>query len=125
MARRVDKSVWEERREWIGRQQTSGLSVARFCREHGLHEANFHAWRQRFAKTDDRVVTAQRTAGAQPLRAFVQLPLQPVAQTNGSAWIEVSVADGVVVRVPASNLAALDVVLSSLTNRSREEARHA
>ena len=43
LAGRVEESVWEERREWIGKQQESGLSVAQFCRDQSLREANFHA----------------------------------------------------------------------------------
>ncbi len=52
MAGRVEESVWGERREWIRRHQESGLSAAQFCRDHSLHEGNFHSWRRRFAKVD-------------------------------------------------------------------------
>jgi transposase-like protein len=126
MAGRVEESVWEERGEWIRRQQESGLSVAQFCRDHGLHEGNFHAWRLRFAKVNGQVPvgTGKLVGGRQALQAFVQLPMPAVAVASGASWIEVSVADGVVVRVPASNLAALEAVLSSLS-RSRQESRHA
>lgn len=126
MAGRVAESVWEERREWIRRQQESGLSVARFCRENSLHEGNFHAWRLRFAKASGQshFDSGQRVSGRQTMQAFVQLPLPPAAVASSGSWIEVSLADGMVVRVPASNLAALEAVLSSL-NRSRQESRHA
>ena len=126
MAGRVEESVWEERREWVHRQQESGLPVAQFCRDNGLHEGNFYSWRRRFAKADGVSTSADTLpSGRRALQAFVQLPLPTVAVANGSpAWIEVSLADGMVVRVPASNLAALEAVLSYL-NRSRQESRHA
>jgi transposase-like protein len=125
MAGRVAESVWEERREWIRRQQESGLSVAQFCRDNSLHKGNFHAWRLRFAKVSGRASEgAGKLSGTrQALQAFVQLALPPVA-SSGPSWIEISLADGMVVRVPASNLAALEAVLSSL-NRSGKESRHA
>ncbi len=126
MAGRVEESVWEERREWIRRQQGSGLSVAQFCRDNSLHEGNFHAWRLRFAKASglSPVGTGKLAGGRQRLQAFVQLPLPRMATASGPSWIEVSLADGLVVRVPASNLAALEAVLSSL-HRSGQESRHA
>ena len=35
---------WTER---IGTQQRSGISVKQFCKEHGLTEGSFYAWRKR------------------------------------------------------------------------------
>jgi hypothetical protein len=129
MAGRVEESVWAERREWICKQEESGLSVAQFCRDNSLHEGNFHAWRLRFAKLSgqSQVGTGKAAGGRQALQAFVQLPVPPLTRVAGSgppSWIEVSLADGMVVRVPASNLAALEAVLSSL-GRVRQESRHA
>ena len=126
MAGRVEESVWGERQEWIRRQRESGLSVAQFCRDNGLHEGNFYSWRRRFAMADGVSIRADtQPSGRRALKAFVQLPLPTVAVANSSpTWIEVSLADGMVVRVPASNLTALEAVLSSL-NRSRQESRYA
>lgn len=128
MSGRIDPAVWDERREWIERQVASGLSVAGFCREHGLHVGNFHAWKQKLAK-DARVDAAASAVASgdghhRPRQAFVQLPLPPAVVASGSAWIEVSLAQGTVVRVPASNLAALELVLSIL-QPSIPELRHA
>src|SRR5690606_11177664 len=115
-----------ERRAWISNQEASGLSAAQFCRENGLHVGRFHAWRQRFAQ--QRAGKSQgvdrQAVGRKTRQAFVQLPspVVKVASASSATWIEISLADGVVVRVPASNLAALQVVLSSL-NRSTQEIR--
>jgi hypothetical protein len=39
---------WAER---IGAQQRSGISVKQFCKEHGLTEYSFYAWRKRLRQT--------------------------------------------------------------------------
>jgi len=41
------------RREWwrrqVERQQRSHLSVAEFCRRHGINQVTFYSWRRRFS----------------------------------------------------------------------------
>jgi transposase len=114
MAGRVEDSVWSERQDLIRKQEESGLSVAQFCRDNGLHVGNFHAWRLRFAKRRDR---SQRGSGQlagdrRPQQAFVQLPMPLVSTAAtvpsnaavGSSWVELSIADGMVVRVPATDM---------------------
>jgi hypothetical protein len=39
-------------RQTLGRWQKSGLAIRAFCRQHGLAEANFHAWRRTIANRD-------------------------------------------------------------------------
>jgi transposase len=34
-------------REWVAEQERSGLSARRFCKERGLSESSFYAWRKR------------------------------------------------------------------------------
>jgi len=114
----IDTAVWAERQEWIRKQIDSGFSVARFCREHGLHIGNFHAWKLKLSK-DSQVAEANRNGAVQrPVRsslAFVQLPRPAASSINApNARVEISKADGLIVRVPASNLAALQWVLSAL-----------
>ena len=60
MSVRVDPAVWAERQEWIHKQIDSGFSVARFCREHGLHIGNFHAWKLKLGKDSQVVLSALR-----------------------------------------------------------------
>ena len=143
MSGRIDQSKWVERQEWIRQQQGSGLSVAEFCREHGLHVGNFYAWKHKLAGelqgqsksvagksgtgksgAGGKSFAGKSVAGDRAMRAFVQVPLPPANGSTGSPWIEISLADGTVVRVPASNLAALKLVLSTL-NPSIQEAWHA
>jgi hypothetical protein len=57
---------WAER---IAAQQRSGITVRQFCKEQGLTEYSFYAWRKRLQKTEpvrfalvDRRVTGQEPA---------------------------------------------------------------
>jgi len=43
-------NVW---REVIRRQQSSGLSIAKFCRQEGLAQASFYNWRKKLAADND------------------------------------------------------------------------
>ena len=118
MSGRIDPAVWAERQDWIHKQLDSGFSVARFCREHGLHVGNFHAWKLKLSKDSQGAEVNRNGAAQRPVRsslAFVQLPRPAASSANAShAWVEISKADGLIVRVPASNLAALQLVLSAL-----------
>lgn len=118
MGRRIDNAAWDERRAWIDKQARSGVSAARFCRENGLNLSNFHAWKRKLhgarpAKWRLRGNQTGPTNDRLP-SAFVQVPLASRA-VSGTPWIEVSLADGMLVRVPAANLPALQMVLSTLT----------
>jgi len=65
---------WAER---IAAQQRSGNSVKQFCKEHGLTEYSFYAWRKRlqgkepvrFALVERRASRQERTA--EPVLEFV------------------------------------------------------
>lgn len=76
--RTVRDEMWNERREWIRKQRESGLSVAQFCRDHGLHLGNFHAWRLRIAELDamsehkSMAVTEIRSHGSSAKPTFLQ-----------------------------------------------------
>jgi hypothetical protein len=43
-------------RQTICRWQKCGLTIRAYCRQHGLAEANFHAWRRTIANRDSAVV---------------------------------------------------------------------
>jgi transposase-like protein len=74
-------------REAVAGHRKSGLSVRAFCRERGLSEPNFYAWRRQLEERD------------QATRPAKFVPVQVVAE----AVIEVVLPSGVVVRVPSSS----------------------
>ena len=133
MGRRIDSAELEQRREWVRKQVESGLSAARFCRENALNPNCFHTWKRdlletpsKAARTNSKRTTPKSVAidsvaidsvaiesrdGSKQPSSFLQIP---VSIPSSPTWVEVSMADGIVVRVPAANLAALKLVLASL-----------
>ena len=132
MTRKRNQALWDQWERRIERQRTSGLSIAEFCRREGISQFSFHAWKRKLrqagstrqrspanSKTRPRTVSrrpASRSSRPGPttptaLPSFLQLP---VRGTRVSPWIELTLADGTVIRVPQQNLAALDAVLRAL-----------
>jgi hypothetical protein len=65
--------AWGER---IAGQQRSGMSVKQFCREQGLTECSFYAWRKRLQETGPvRFALVERTARRQERTAEPVLEL--------------------------------------------------
>ena len=73
-------------REAVAGHRKSGLSVRAFCRQRGLNEPNFYAWRR----------TLDERYGAAPVASAKFVPVQVVSDPV----IEVVLRHGVVVRVP-------------------------
>jgi hypothetical protein len=126
MSRRIDNAVWNERRELLQWQASSGISAARFCRENGISLSNFHAWKRKLigAASVDWRMHSDGKSGPSDRRSssFVQIPIssQP-RSTFQPSWVEVSSAGGIVVRVPSGDLSALGTVLGALA-RERADA---
>jgi transposase-like protein len=116
------KTSQERERFWrdlIGRQPTSGLSIARFCKEAGVSANSFFVWKRRLrpqngqanrgqptSRSSTRLLASStrsngRAAAAKPL-VPVRLVADPVYRHAPNALaIEVEWPDGVVLRVPA------------------------
>ena len=93
--------------------------MTRFCAENGIKVWNFNAWKQRLngaAPASWRMQSADETATAvHAASSFVEVPMQVPPRTKREpAWIEVSSAAGIVIRVPSENLPALRMVLETL-----------
>jgi len=155
MGRAVDlelRSTWRGR---LLRQSTSGLSVAEYCRREGTSVGTYYYWKRRLAaESNGRAARAHNGASSSagqrskpggriaacteglPRAAFATrvdaggsfLPL-PLTPPRGGAWVELTLMDGTVLRVPQHNLAALELVLTTLGGRraarADEETRHA
>ena len=90
MARRRSKRDQERAQFWrqvIGQWQASGQSVSAFCREHGLSEGGFYAWRKRF-------VGQEQGPTFVPVRVIPDTGVEPEA-----AAIEVALVGGRLVRI--------------------------
>jgi len=140
MARSVNQALWDQWRQRLGRQRSSGLSIVEFCRSENVSPHRFHAWKRKLLPTPSTRQACGVTIGARwrqviakphtraeqtPARpamppgpaAFLQLP---VSAAHGSPWIELALADGTILRLPQQNLAALVTALRVLRGERLE-----
>lgn len=152
MSREVNQVRWDQWRQRLEKQRASGQSIVAFCREEGVSQATFHVWKRKLRDPSsarpsaDEVATVNRSRrrrGAVPrhrrpensaasstaptrVAEFLQLP---VCGVRSSTWIEVTLVDGTLVRVPQENLAALTTLLRVLRGDRCDslpgEVRHA
>lgn len=143
MARSVNQTLWDQWRQRLERQRTSGLSVVEFCRSENVSPHRFHVWKRKLLPTSPtrhapgaaiRTRRAQRRPGIAKSHSrarqnpvhpalptgpaeFLQLP---VKTAQGSPWIELALADGTILRLPQQNLAALIAALRVLRGERLE-----
>jgi hypothetical protein len=104
MARRAtarDSTKEQSWRHLLQQWQRSDLSVRAFCGERGIAEPSFYAWRRIIAQRDARTEDGVPRPSAPPADDTPRfLPLQIVPTTAG-APLELVLASGRIVRVPA------------------------
>lgn len=113
-----ERDVNKERlwREAIRRWQRSGQTVRGFCREQGLSEAAFHAWRRTIARRDEPIASA---AAVERKPLFVPLRVMPTAAATAAVPLELVLGSGRVVRVsPGFDAATLQALLAVLEEHS-------
>jgi len=91
--------AWAER---IAAQQRSGESVKQFCKEQGLTEYSFYAWRKRLQETGPvRFALVERGARRQ--------------ERTAEAWLELVLSTGERLRIgPGVDITTLRTVLAVL-----------
>ena len=83
-----DPQLEQRWRDLLDQWRNSNQTISAFCRDHGVSEASFYAWRAELARRD------QESALATNSPVFV--PVQVLTQ----ATLEVVLPSGVVIRVP-------------------------
>jgi transposase-like protein len=77
------------RREWwrrqIQRQRESQMTVAEFCRRHGIQAVTFYSWKRRFQD--------EATAASGPMPQPRAKPMARGAASSGAAFVPVSIVD--------------------------------
>ena len=152
MAHEVDEVLATQWQERLKRHSESGLTIEAFCEQEGVSTSMFYAWKRNLQDSVS-TPTASQAADMSPRpgkkrsreprrqrsqvvptskparehsREFVRLPVRGV---RSSPWIELTLVDGTVVRIPQENLAALTTVLRTLRPEGGGgplgEARHA
>ena len=79
--------------EWVERiaaQQRSGISVKQFCKERGLTEYSFYAWRKRLQEKGPVFALVERSARRQdrPTEAALELVLATGARLRIGAGVD-------------------------------------
>lgn len=114
MGRKRDLALRETWRMRWKRFSGASVTVAEFCRREGVSQAAFYQWRKRLAEEasagkttgDDPTSVSGEPAGARSGRAaFVELTW------GSSAVVELDLPNGVRVRVPADQEAALGAAI--------------
>jgi len=118
----------------IGQQRRSGLSIREFCRQHGLTEPSFYAWRGELNRRRTARAEKSRTHAAKSNRvnadgdrtrfASVRLVPDNVAALNIAtalqfAAIELVLPNGVLVRMPANAEPAIVAALLNAWEQGR------
>lgn len=106
MARGLDLgklAVWQQR---MATFQSSGLTVAAFCRQEGITPARFYYWarRVRSASTDDG-----------PRRSEQACSSITHSDSCGAPSVDLFIGSQVRVRLPASQVELIAAVVSSMT----------
>jgi transposase-like protein len=139
---------WRER---LKRQSESGQTVDAFCQKEGVSTSMFYRWQRQLQSQSSTATTAQKVGTTKPARKqrgkpssrqqpevataggpttehppeFLRLPVRGV---RSMPWIELTLVDGTVVRIPQENHAAFSIVLRTLRPESSgplAETRHA
>lgn len=113
MANRPDPRKEQFWRRMLKLWKHSGLSVRAFCQQHDLAEPSFYSWRAVIARRDQANPQPADTA---PNATAPTLPLfLPIRLAAPPAPLEVLLADGTLLRVPADfDAASLQRLLAVL-----------
>jgi hypothetical protein len=97
---------WQAR---VDAQRASGLTIAQFCQQHHYSLAGFYQWKRELTSTHPLVTPPTAKPNDSSGNPFQQvLPKRP---TTTAAWVELSLPGGIVARVPADQLDAIELVL--------------
>ena len=107
MARRRSEARWKDWQAIVAEQDSSGQTVAEFCRRRKLNPSSFYAWRRKLSAAAPAQRDSPSTTATAPM--FVPLPLMDSVAPQ--EVFEVKLPNGVSVTVPARFEAA---VLASL-----------
>jgi hypothetical protein len=149
MSRKINQALWDTWRQRIERRRQCSGTIAAFCHSEGVSEASYHYWQRKLRELtaaplalDSQKAMAAGESGRSSRRSsakngclqttlggnagFLQLP---IITARSNPWIELTLADGTLVRVPQQNTAALASVLRILRGESVDrldaEIRHA
>jgi hypothetical protein len=103
----------------MARFRRGTVTVTEFCRREGVSVPSFYEWRKRLERAAPRTSRGERSRSRSPSKAASSL-FVPV-HVASSPVAEIEFPNGVRVRIPATHLEALRVVVLASGDLSREE----
>lgn len=68
------EQLWRQR---LAQWRRSGLTIRRFCEQHGLSQPSFYAWRRELLRRDSRHAAAVAAPTVPPATTFVPVQVVP------------------------------------------------
>ena len=89
----------ERERRWralMSEWEQSGQTMREFCRDRELNAYTFYGWRRELRRRDGESKSSGESRQRRGRRRFVQV------QVTGPSWLELSLGDELVLRVPTT-----------------------
>lgn len=102
MPRAIDGKLWERWRQRLQEFESSGLSVAAWCRREGVSTASFYQWKKKLKTARPNGRHRRAAAGARPRFVPVVAASSPVV---------LMLVNGVRIELPASDRSLIDQVI--------------
>ena len=110
-------------REHVSAWQAGGSTIRAYCRQQGLSEPSFHAWRRELARRDEVAVAPAPPASRAKAASITWMPVTVAPAMP--PLVEVQLPTGTVLRIPADvESTTLERILTALHQVSSvQEAR--
>jgi transposase-like protein len=101
---KTDPAVFEKFKKHIAKQNASRLSIAEYCKDHGIAPHRYYYWKRKLTASD---VETDREASSE----FV--PVRIVDNRRSSDAIVIRLPNGAEISLPLSALEKLDAIIKS------------
>ncbi len=108
MARSIDRVLWAEWRERLGRFDSCGLTVVEFCRSEKVSQAAFYVWRKKLgpdatADTNQRRMNSSLSPDRQWLSTFLPVVSSVPIAVRDAAFVVMTLPNGVRFELPTTD----------------------
>jgi hypothetical protein len=109
MGKCADETKRTEWRKRLGRFAGSGETVAMFCAAERVSVQTFYRWKRKLAREPEECEPRQASSPLSERRAGAFLPVR----IEGTAEVEIELPNGTLVRVPGTDLGAIEAAIAA------------